>query len=85
MPCPRPLRACQVGDIGAKVFEATADAQREARRVVLFHRTLLPRLPGLPNERVQRSLDVGFRRDRQSEERAFVIRVTPLCEACATT
>jgi hypothetical protein len=64
----------QVGDIGVKVFKTTADATREARHVVPFHGASLHRLPGLPNERVQRSLDAGFRRDRQSQERAFIVQ-----------
>jgi hypothetical protein len=57
-----------------KVFKSSADARREAQRVVPFHRDRLCRLPGLPNERVQRSLDAGFHPDRQSEQRAFIIQ-----------
>jgi len=67
-------RRLRSGAVGVKVFKITADAQREARRLVPFHRAVLERLPGLPNDRVQRSIDAGIRLDRQGAERAFVVQ-----------
>jgi len=64
----------QPGDIGVKVFKVNADARRESERVVPFHLTELGRLPGLPNEHVQRSFDAGSRRDQQSAKRAFIVQ-----------
>lgn len=51
--------------IGLKLFKTTGDAAREAETLVPFHRSVLGRLPGLPNERVQRSLSAGFSRGRR--------------------
>ena len=65
--------AAQLDAIAVKVFKTTADAQREAERIVPFHQRFLSRLPGLPNKRVQRSVAAGSCRDRNGEERAFVV------------
>jgi hypothetical protein len=66
--------SARVEEIGVKVFKTTADARRESQKVLPFHRRDVHRLPGLPNDRIQRSLDAGIRRDRLGEERAFIIQ-----------
>ena len=38
----------------------SADARREATKIVPFHRDQLGRLPGIPNEHIQRSTDADM-------------------------
>src|SRR5262249_52627957 len=59
VPSPWREQAAGMTTLGVKVFKTTADARREADRLLPFHQTQLPRLPGLPNPRVQRSLASG--------------------------
>ena len=63
-----------VREIGVKVFKTTKDAQREAKRIVPFHREYIHQLPGLPNTHIQKSVDAGIKQDQQKQERAFVIQ-----------
>lgn len=54
--------------LGVKVFKTTADARREAEKILSFHQHQLHRLPGLPHPRVQRSLGVG-----QTQGRVWIL------------
>lgn len=69
-------RAAEAGvaDVGVKVFKATPDARREAAKLLPFYRHHIHRLPGLPNQRVQRHLEAGALTDRLGEERAFLVQ-----------
>jgi hypothetical protein len=49
-----------IAEVGVKVFKSTSDARREGDRAVRFSHQL-QRLPGLPNEHVQRVLAAGNR------------------------
>ena len=62
-----------IAAIGLKVFKDSADARREARGLIPFHRDLVHRLPGLPCAHVQRSLTAGTW-PCQGGERAFVVQ-----------
>lgn len=48
-----------IDDVGLKLFKTTADATRQGRKTVDFSTSLLPRLPGLPNDHVQRVITAG--------------------------
>jgi hypothetical protein len=62
-----------IAQIGVKVFKTTPDAWREGRSLVEFHNHRLPRLPGLPHPRVQRSLEAGIHR-QGGQERLYVVQ-----------
>jgi hypothetical protein len=59
VPSPWREQATDMTALGVKVFKTTGDARREADRLLPFHQTQLPHLPGLPHPRVQRSLAAG--------------------------
>jgi predicted NAD-dependent protein-ADP-ribosyltransferase YbiA (DUF1768 family) len=60
--------------VGVKVFKTNTDAAREAATLVPFHRDRLARLPGIPNPRVQTSLDAGFATDTRGRRRGFIVQ-----------
>jgi hypothetical protein len=66
--------AAGMAAIGVKLFKISADARREARRLLPFHRGTLPRLPGLPHPHVQRSLAAGVATDGRGGERFYVVQ-----------
>jgi hypothetical protein len=63
-----------IAAVGVKVFKATDDARREARRLLPFHREGIYGLPGLPNARVQRSIDARMVEDGSGAERLVIIQ-----------
>ena len=66
--------ACQIAQIGLKIFKTTNDARREARQVLPFHREQIHRLPGLPNDHLQKTLGGGMRRDGMGIDTPYIIQ-----------
>jgi hypothetical protein len=64
----------RIAALGLKVFKSNRDAARESERAIRFHRTQLARLPGLPHDRVQRSLDAGIFSDGSGHSRGYVVQ-----------
>jgi hypothetical protein len=69
-----PARTGGISEIGVKVFKTTPDAHREARRILPFHCEAAHRLPGLPNEHVQKTLCAGSLFDDRGAERKYIIQ-----------
>ena len=46
--------------LGIKLLKSSNDARREATKIVPFHRDQLDRLPGIPNDHIQRSVDADM-------------------------
>lgn len=63
-----------VVEIGVKLFKTNRDAQNEAQRVLRFYVSHFPRLPGLPNDHVQKTLDAGIVSDAQGAQRAYLVQ-----------
>lgn len=63
-----------VRTIGVKVFKPTADALREAQRVLPLHRQGFTCLPGLPHAQVQQTVDAGLHPDSTGKARPYVIQ-----------
>lgn len=66
--------AHRIDELGVKIFKTTADAQKEARKLVPFHRSQIGQMPGLPHPHVQMSLDAGTARDARGTERGYVVQ-----------
>lgn len=64
----------QIAEVGVKIFKTNRDACREAKRVLPFHHEQVHKLPGLPNDHVQKTLGGGIHRDRRGVERPYVIQ-----------
>lgn len=66
-------KAMGIGEIGLKIYKTTADAKREGSKAAIFHDEQLSRLPGLPNQNVQRTIAAGVS-NRVASSRHFIVQ-----------
>jgi hypothetical protein len=66
--------ARQIAAVGVKIFKTNGDALREAKRVLPFHHEQVHKLPGLPNDLVQKSLGGGIHRNNRGVARYYFIQ-----------
>ena len=64
----------QISEVGVKIFKTNKDARRAAKQVLPFHNEQVHRLPGLPNDHVQKTLGWSIHRSTRGVERPYVIQ-----------